>query len=326
MIGNSKNSTRMVAHYKMDRVIGEGAHGSVEVARDTKFNDHVAIKFINKVADPGFLQQTLVCNEINALLRIKSEHVIKLFDYNMDVTYTKPDGSQVESIMLVTEYCNEGDLFENIFHAQRMSPRLARTYFKQLIKGIEACHKIGVVHRDIKAQNVILDAGFKLKIIDFGFAYHKKYESELVPAKRSFGTKGYKAPEILARRPTKGFSADIFSSGVLLFIMLAGYPPFERALETDRWYISVLNNDYQGFWQKHQSCNVPDEAKPLIWWMLAPRDEIRIKIAGIKESAWFNGPVMDDKELRATMAVRRQRIREARQAAARRSRAAPAQA
>merc|ERR1719403_369216 len=260
----------MIAHYQICRVIGEGAHGTVEVARDTLFNDHVAIKFINKAADPATLQQVLVCNEINALLRIKSEHVVKLYDYNMDITYMKLDGSQVKTIMLVTEFCNEGDLFENIFRAQRMSPRLARTYFKQLIKGLEDCHNIGVVHRDIKAQNVIFDAGFKLKIIDFGFAYHKKHEAELVSAEHSFGTKGYKAPEIIARRPTKGFSADIFSAGVLLFIMLAGYPPFERALKTDRWYNSVLNNDYQGFWQTHESCNVPDEAKPLIWWMLAP--------------------------------------------------------
>merc|ERR1719300_244706 len=114
--------------------------------------------------------------------------------------YPKPDGSHIKTIMLVTEYCSGGNLFDNIFHAKRMEERLARTYFRQLIQGIEDCHRVGVVHRDIKAQNVMFDASYKLKIIDFGFAHLKQHQAELISQTHTCGTRGYQAPEILARK------------------------------------------------------------------------------------------------------------------------------
>jgi len=309
----SHDNTRTVAHYKLQKSIGQGGCGSVELALDTTKNRRVAIKFIVKDRDRASLRSKMIRNETNAMIRVRSsEHVIKLYAYNWSTYYPKPDGSRSKSTMLVTELCEGGDLFDNILRANRMNERLARTYFKQLIKGIEDCHKVGVVHRDIKAQNIMFDASCKLKIIDFGFAYLKEHQAELIAENYTCGTRGYKAPEILARRPNTGFKADIFSAGVVLFIMLAGYPPFERALKQDPWYNPIHTGDFQRFWQNHHRCHIPEEAKPLIWAMLARRPEQRISIAGIKQTAWFNGEVMSSTELKATMLERKRLCRAAR--------------
>merc|ERR1719495_1569274 len=106
----------------------------------------------------------------------------------MSMCWPKQDGSHVQAIMLVTEFCSGGNLFDNIFHAKRMNERLARVYFRQLIQGLEDCHRVGVVHRDIKAQNVMFNRNCKLKIIDFGSAHLKQNSAELIAANYTCGT------------------------------------------------------------------------------------------------------------------------------------------
>jgi len=307
----------MVAHFQLQKTIGQGGYGSVELAIDTIKNTRVAIKFIVKDSDPTSLQHAMVANEMNAMIRVRSEHVARLRAFNKSTHYPKPDGSHIKTVMLVTEYCAGGNLLDNIMHAKRMNERLARTYFKQLIKGLEDCHKVGVLHRDIKAQNIMFDARCNLKIIDFGFAHLKQNSADLVAENYTFGTRGYQAPEILARTPTTGFSADIFSAGVLLFVMLAGYPPFEQALKTDQWFNPIHKNNYERFWQNHRGCPIKEDARPLIWRMLARDPEQRISIAAIKQTPWYNGEMMPVEELQATMVARERMCRAAQSRAAR---------
>jgi len=297
----NSNNHRMVAHYQLGKTIGSGAFGSVELARDTMNNNTVAIKFIVKDKDPNSIQNLLVQNETNAMVRVRSEHCCKLYAYNKSTKYPRPDGSHVRTTMLVTEFCPGGNLFDNIFHAQRMDELLARTYFRQLVKGLQDCHRVGVVHRDIKAQNVMFDANCKLKIIDFGFAHLKQNLAELIAVNYICGTRGYQAPEILSRTPTTGFGADVFAAGVLLFVMLAGHPPFEHATKTDKWYNSVYIGDYNKFWQKHRGCPIPHPAKRLISAMIHRNPQQRIKLADIKRTPWYNGEVLSDNALKAVM-------------------------
>jgi len=301
---HNNNGARMVAHYQLLGSVGQGGCGSVELALNTTNNARLAIKFIAKDKDPASFQSVLVRNELDAMIRVRSKHVACLHAYNKSTYYPKPDGSHIKAIMLVTEFCAGGNLFDNILHAKRMNERLARVYFRQLIKGLEDCHNVGVLHRDIKAQNIMFDARCNLKIIDFGFAHLKQNSADLIAENYVCGTRGYQAPEILARTPTTGFSADIFSAGVLLFVMLAGYPPFEQALKTDKWYKPIHKNNYQRFWQNHRGCHISDDAKPLIWRMLARDPGQRISIAAIRQTPWFNGEVMPVEELRATMVMR----------------------
>jgi len=310
----------MAAHYQLEKCIGEGGYGNVELARDVIINAPVAIKFIAKHKNPAshqemMVRETMLRNETNAMIRVFSNHVVKLYAYNKSIYYPKPDGTHMKSTMLVTEYCSGGNLFDNIYHAKRMHERLARTYFQQLVCGVEDCHRVGVIHRDIKAQNVMFDGNYNLKIIDFGFAHLKQHWAELIASRHVCGTRGYQAPEILSKKPSTGFGADIFSIGVLLFIMLAGYPPFEQALKTDKWYGSIFKGDYQRFWQKHRGCRVPKEAKMLISAMLAREPQWRITLQAIKTTPWYNGSTLSEQELKTTMDLRRGLCEEGRKTA-----------
>merc|ERR1712038_467030 len=137
--------------------------------------------------------------------------------------------------MGVLEYLPGGELFDILYYTSALSERIARTYFKQLMDGMEACHEAGICHRDIKPQNLLLDANFQLKIADFGLA--KVFEKDEDALMRTFyvGTRGYQSPEILKKKEYTA-SCDVFSCGVVLFILLAGYPPFEAATPKCRWY------------------------------------------------------------------------------------------
>ncbi|ETN97669.1 Protein kinase domain containing protein [Reticulomyxa filosa] len=112
------------------------------------------------------------------------------------------------------------------------------------------------------------------------------------------GTKGYQAPELLLSRPYD-FLADIFSAGVVLFILLTGYPPFEQAHKTDRWFRPLAKGDYRTFWELHAGCPISndEDVKDLLQRMLMYNPKYRISIADIKRHKWFNGKYLEGKDL-----------------------------
>jgi len=117
----------------------------------------------------------------------------------------------------------------------KFSEKVTRTYFHQMMNGLHYLHQKGFAHRDIKPENILLSEIFMLKIADFGFSAALKGKDGTGVLKTKLGTEGYMAPEI----PTKkyeGKSVDIFAAGVILFIMYAGNPPFEKATPNDPYY------------------------------------------------------------------------------------------
>merc|ERR1719300_1960498 len=152
------------------RPLGEGAMGQVQLAWNVRTGAQLAVKFIH--LSPGRLgeyQLWQARSEVKALRTIRSEHVIRMFGHTMH-----GDGADhrraAPPLMIALEYCPEGNFFDNIKYGGPMNELLARTYLRQLIQGIEDVHRAGVVHRDLKASNIMLEADFKLKIIDFGMA------------------------------------------------------------------------------------------------------------------------------------------------------------
>ena len=178
-----------------------------------------------------------------------------------------------------------------------MKEVVARTYFHQLIDGISACHKAGVCHRDIKPQNLLLDSNFVLKIADFGLS--KVFENNDIDSNGNLspmetfavGTRGYQAPEILNHEKYT-YSCDVFSCGVVLFVFLAGYPPFESATNKSRWYSPLCVGNVRKFWKQHGRSGISLDAKDLITRMLWYDKEKRIRLDRIKRHKWYKGDTL----------------------------------
>src|SRR5438105_8604140 len=180
-----------------------------------------------------------------------------------------------------------------------------------MIEGIEYMHKQGFAHRDLKPDNVLLDDKFNLMIADFGFAapLQGKYGSGFLRTK--CGTKPYMAPEIHAGKPYKGDEVDLFAAAIILFIMVAGTPPFNAAKSDEYYYKFIYNNDWNRFWPYHYQSKpskhnfFSDSFKDLIQSMFAFDPSKRLPLAAIKEHPWYTGPVPSYEAVVEEMKVRK---------------------
>ena len=138
-------------------------------------------------------------------------------------------------IFIVLELVTGGELFDKIVSEGRFSEEMARFYFKQLVEGVEYCHGLGVCHRDLKPENLLLDEQGNLKISDFGLSALYVGDADGDGASRTellhttCGTPNYVAPEVLADRGYEGKKADVWSIGVILYVLLAGFLPFDES-------------------------------------------------------------------------------------------------
>jgi serine/threonine protein kinase len=289
---------RCVGQYEIKETLGKGGYSWVKKGYDTKGKKTVALKFMTR-ADKSWKdeQAKQVSTEINSMIKIKSKNVMKLFAYNLNCEYPEKNGNTIDTILLVLEFCPGGELFDILYYTQALDEKTARTYFIQLIEGLKACHDAGIVHRDLKPQNLLLDDQFQLKITDFGLSKLVKNADTAKMKTNYVGTRGYQAPELL-RKQKYGKTCDIFSAGVVLFILLTGYPPFEQAVKTDKWYNPLAMKNPKKFWEQHEGCGVKPDAQDLITQMLAYRPSARIEIENILKSKFYQGEIYSPKELK----------------------------
>lgn len=145
-------------------------------------------------------------------------------------------------IYLVMEYAAGGELFGKLRRG-RLTESAARRYFQQLVSALHFCHQNGVAHRDVKPQNLLLDRDGNLKVSDFGLsALPEQIKNGMLHT--ACGTPAYTAPEVVARRGYDGAVADAWSCGVILFVLLAGYLPFDDS-NLLAMYKKVNRRDYQ---------------------------------------------------------------------------------
>jgi len=236
-------------------------------------------------------QAQQVRTEIKSLMRVNHVNVMKLYAYNLNCLYPEKNGAKLMTILLVLEYCPGGELFDILYYTSQLDAVTARTFFIQMMKGIKACHDVGIVHRDIKPQNLLMDHNFQLKLTDFGLSFlgRENIDSKkLVMNTHYVGTRGYQAPELLKREPyTK--ACDIFSAGVVLFILLTGYPPFEQAIKRDKWFNPLTSNNTNKFWEQHKGCGVDDHCKYLLGRMMAYRATDRPTLEQVLNHPWVAG-------------------------------------
>jgi serine/threonine protein kinase len=305
---------RMLGDYEILETLGQGVQGKVKKARN-KDGRCVALKFIKKSKINAKQIQNLR-REVAAMGSCAHKNIVALNAVDWNCMYPKNDGSKEPCVMLDIEMAEGGELFNFLMYTGQFPENIARTYFRQLIAGLEHCHQAGISHRDLKAENLLLDTQFKLKIADFGLsAKHKVPDIERKPIwlETECGTQGYMAPEIFEAIAYRGPNADIWSAGVVLFIMMTGFPPFQMAKKGDWWFDRISLNQYSHFWGAHlRNADLSKGAQDLMTKIFVANPEERATIEVIKADPWFNGPQLTDAEVKAELRRRKAVVEEAR--------------
>jgi serine/threonine protein kinase len=239
--------------YTLGKVLGEGAFSVVRAAVNKQTGQNVAIKCIAK-KNLSAEDETALKQEVQILQMLDHPHILKCYGF-----FDEPG-----MFYLPTEIMEGGELFDRIVKKTYYNEKEARDLILILISTIGYCHSKNIVHRDLKPENLLL-AGFEddshIKLADFGFAIQT---DGYVSLKTQCGTPGYVAPEILSTQ-LYGKSVDMWSIGVITYILLGGYPPFhddnQKAL-----FKKIKNAEYE-FHEEYWS-EVSDEAKDLIRHLL----------------------------------------------------------
>merc|ERR1711953_13415 len=184
---------------------------------------------------------------------------------------------------MALECCEGGELFDIVYYTGKLEEKIARTLFAQIVSGLQAMHKEGLCHRDIKPQNILLTSKFQVKLADFGSS--KLFDRQQLMKTFRVGTKGYQAPEVLLRR---GYTlkCDIFSTGVLLFVILTKHPPFRQAVSEDQWFRQIAKKQFASFWAKHPKDKLSKACRDLICKMLCYQPLDRLAIGGVIAHPW----------------------------------------
>ncbi|XP_047449429.1 serine/threonine-protein kinase SIK3 homolog isoform X4 [Mugil cephalus] len=202
-----------VGHYEIERTIGKGNFAVVKLATHIITKAKVAIKIVDKTQlDDENLKK--IFREVQIMKLLKHPHIIRLYQ----VMETE------RMIYLVTEYASGGEIFDHLVAHGRMAEKDARKKFKQIVAAVHFCHCRNIVHRDLKAENLLLDHNLNIKIADFGFS---NIFSRGQLLKTWCGSPPYAAPELFEGKEYDGPKVDIWSLGVVLYVLVCGALPFD---------------------------------------------------------------------------------------------------
>ncbi len=272
------------------RALGKGYTAEVLEAEDFETKTKVAIKIYNPTNNMKLLEKNFI-NEVNTMMKVKHQNVVNLLAGNNRAVYRSASGEERNVMYLGLEICPGGEFFDYIAEPGKgLCENSSRFYFQQLINGVNAVHQAGVVHRDLKTENLFVDPELNLKVGDFGFAKFIDYKGNKDSFKTSLGTPGYQSPELLEEDHYSGTANDVFACGVILFIMYCGFPPLREANKADPWYRNFIHNTNNDFWKMHtrnkRTPPISDSFKELINGMLAHRN--RYTMEDVIKSPWFN--------------------------------------
>ncbi|NXT26862.1 TSSK1 kinase, partial [Syrrhaptes paradoxus] len=206
--------------YSLRNTLGEGSYGKVKCAFCNRLNSYVAVKIIDKKKTPRDFLQRFLPREIDALRRLYHPSIIKTYEIFE---------TSAGKVFIVMELGEKGDLLDYIKTTGAMKEDVARIKFQQLASAIKHCHDLDFAHRDLKCENILLDADLNIKLSDFGFSkcLSRDENGKPILSKTFCGSAAYAAPEVLQGIPCDPRISDIWSLGVILYTMVYALMPFD---------------------------------------------------------------------------------------------------
>ena len=260
--------------YIKKKILGRGSFGIVYLVKQRYLSRYFAMKVIKKSPTKAKEEEENLMNEVDILRKLDHPNIVKITDfYSLKTEYN-----------IITEYCQEGELFDEIKAQSPFNEALAAWYLKQILSAVCYCHNMNIIHRDLKPENILIvkrqKNGFHpIKIIDFGTAkVFQKEKAEHV----LIGSAYYIAPEVLSRNYTE--LCDLWSCGVILYILLTGRPPFNGASEEE-----IMKKIKEGNYdlKKYPWGVISEEAKDLVKGLLQINTKKRYTAKAALEHKWF---------------------------------------
>ncbi|XP_057476032.1 CBL-interacting serine/threonine-protein kinase 7-like [Actinidia eriantha] len=263
----------ILGKYQLGRLLGRGSFAKVYLAQSLSNNTTVAIKVIDKAKTVDAAMEPRIVREVAAMRRL-SHHPNILQIHEVMATKTK--------IYIVMDLAAGGDLSTALARRRcRLPESGARRYFQQLVSALHFCHRQGVVHRDVKPQNLLLDSDGTLKISDFGLAALPENRQNLL-LHTACGTPAFAAPEVIRRGGGgyDGAKADAWSCGVILFVFLAGSLPCDDS-NLAAMYQKICRREFQF------PDRISKQSKFIIYRLLDPNPISRMTLEALIDHSWF---------------------------------------
>ena len=260
--------------YIKKKILGRGSFGIVYLVKQRYLSRYFAMKVIKKSPTKAKEEEENLMNEVDILRKLDHPNIVKITDfYSLKTEYN-----------IITEYCQEGELFDEIKAQSPFNEALAAWYLKQILSAVCYCHNMNIIHRDLKPENILIVKRQKngyhpIKIIDFGTAkVFQKEKAEHV----LIGSAYYIAPEVLSRNYTE--LCDLWSCGVIMYILLTGRPPFNGSNEEE-----IMKKIKEGNYdlKKYPWGVISEEAKDLLKGLLQVNTKKRLTAKQALEHKWF---------------------------------------
>ena len=277
--------------YRIGKLIGQGGFAKVNLGLNVLTGRVVAIKSFNKnIKSKNGINMDMdkVLYEINLMKKLNHQNITKILETFEDDQF----------YFIIMEYINGGNLFSYVKKRRKLSEKVAKFLFRQIILGIKHIHSNLIVHRDIKLENILIDMNNNIKICDFGIGIILSSENQILHS--HCGTPVYIAPEIITStkdKGYKGFPVDIYSAGIVLYIMVSGRLPFDESpddiCEINKNKDMNKENEIKlkyGLSKREPKYleNISDELRDLLKGLLNKDPNKRLNIEQILNHPWFS--------------------------------------
>ncbi|XP_036148232.1 testis-specific serine/threonine-protein kinase 4 isoform X2 [Monomorium pharaonis] len=235
---SDKKLTVLESHgYILGKTIGSGSYATVKIAKSDRHDSQVAVKIVSKFQAPKEYLTKFLPREIEVVKGLKHPNLIH-FLQAIETTHR---------VYIIMEYAKNGSLLDVIRRNTYIDELRSRRWFRQLLEAIDYCHKHGIVHRDVKCENLLMDYHFNIKLSDFGFARGQmnSKNGEWSLSTTYCGSYAYASPEILRGIPYHPQLSDIWSMGVVLYAMVCGRLPFD---DTNYAQLLKVPSKYKAKW------------------------------------------------------------------------------